>query len=256
MVTAALVVFAANVTVAGRLAMAVLRELRLTVSPPAGAGADKFSVTLCVVPPTIVTLCGEKLTDAVTSTGWLPDIKLVAEALMAVDPMFMPLTVGCVEGVVCPAAMVTLAGETATLEESALASETVTPPAGAADDRVTARAADCPSPTVTPDCRVIDPKVTTVMVAVVSTMFGRAFAWMIAVPTTPLVTGTITLVAFAAMLTVAGTVATDVLLELRLMVNPPAGAGPESVKVRFCVEAVPTVRLLGEKPTLPTTCTG
>jgi hypothetical protein len=151
--------------------------------------------------------------------------------------------------------MLTLAGEMETREASLLVSETTTPPAGAGADSVTAKGADCPSPTAVPDGSMIAPNVTTVMVAVVSTMLGRALAWMVAVPTTPAVTGTLTLVAFGGILTVAGTVATAVLLELRLSVNPPAGAGPERFKVRFWIEAAPMVRLLGEKATLPTTCT-
>jgi len=47
------------------------------------------------------------------------------------------------------------------------------------------------------------------------------------------VTATVAVVAFAAMLTVAGTVAAAVLLELKLTVRPPAGAAPESVRVMF-----------------------
>jgi hypothetical protein len=51
------------------------------------------------------------------------------------------------------------------------------------------------------------------------------------------------------------TVATAVLLELTVNVRPPAGAGPESVRVRFCV--LPT-RMLGDcgvSAMLAATCT-
>ena len=50
---------------------------------------------------------------------------------------------------------------------------------------------------------------------------------MVADPGATPFTGTFTLVEFARNVTVAGTVATPVLLELTLMVNPPAGAGSE-----------------------------
>ena len=43
----------------------------------------------------------------------------------------------------------------------------------------------------------------------------------------------LTLVALAAKLTLAGTVAAPVLLELRFIVKPPAGAGADKFKVRF-----------------------
>ena len=61
------------------------------------------------------------------------------------------------------------------------------------------------------------------------------------------VTATLTLVALAAKFTVAGTVATPVLLELRFMVRPPVGAGADKFKVRFCVAVPVMVRLVGEK---------
>ena len=78
---------------------------------------------------------------------------------------------------------------------------------------------------------------------------------MVAVPGVTLVTATLTVVALAAKVTVAGTVATPVLLELKLMVKPPAGAGADRFKVRFCVAMPVIVRLAGEKLALAATCT-
>src|SRR5689334_12604829 len=78
---------------------------------------------------------------------------------------------------------------------------------------------------------------------------------MTAVPRAMAVTGTGTVVAPAAKLTVAGTPATAALLELKLMVNPLAGAGPERLRVRFWVTKPEIVRLDGEKLMLPVTCT-
>ena len=48
-----------------------------------------------------------------------------AEALMFADPKLTPVTCGCVAGVVCPAAILTLAGDTVTLVVSLLLSVTV-----------------------------------------------------------------------------------------------------------------------------------
>jgi hypothetical protein len=67
---------------------------------------------------------------------------------MVADPIPAPVTWGCVAGVVAPAAIKTLGG-TVTFEVSLLVSVTVTPPAGAVCDRVTAKGVDWqPSPTV------------------------------------------------------------------------------------------------------------
>ena len=64
-----LVAFGAKATVEGTLATPGFVELRVTISPAPGAGADKFSVRFCVCAPFTVKLCGEKLTLAVTCTG-------------------------------------------------------------------------------------------------------------------------------------------------------------------------------------------
>ena len=61
---------------------------------------------------------------------------------MLADPKFTPLTCGCVAGVVCPAAMLTVVGDTVTFVVSLLLSVTVTPPDGAAAGKVTVNAAD------------------------------------------------------------------------------------------------------------------
>jgi hypothetical protein len=57
------------------------------------------------------------------------------------------------------------------------------------------------------------------------------------------------------MLTDAGTVAALLLLELKFMVRPPAGAGADKVSVRFPVPGAVTVEFNGEKLTDATTCT-
>jgi hypothetical protein len=122
----------------------VLLELRLTVSPVAGAGA-RFSVRSCVEPALIVKPpAGEKKllpAIAVTRTWALPGVKPGADAVMLDDPSLMPLTSGCVVGDVFLAAMKIL-DVTVAVELSLLASETVTPPDGAGAGKVTWSATD------------------------------------------------------------------------------------------------------------------
>ena len=72
-------------------------------------------------------------------------------------------------------------------------------------------------------------------------------ASIVVVPNPMPVTGTLTLVVFAAMVTVGGTVATDVLDELRFIIWPPAGAADESTRLRFLAIKPDTVRAAGEK---------
>jgi hypothetical protein len=140
---------------------------------------------------------------------------------------------------------------------SLLVSERNTPPDGAAVPNVTGNGADCPGTTVTLAGRMIPDCVApgTVTLAVAFPKFG-VLAVIVAEPCATPVTGTFTLVAPAANVTVAGSVATPVLLELRLAVNPP-GADPDRFSVRFCTEPALIVRLAGEKKLLPppvTTC--
>jgi hypothetical protein len=71
------------------------------------------------------------------------------------------------------------------------------------------------------------PALTTVTAVVASAMNGVALAWITAEPSETDVTGTFTLVANAGKLTLAGTVATPGVAELRFTVNPDAGAGAE-----------------------------
>jgi hypothetical protein len=125
--------------VAGTVATLVLLELRLTVSPLAGAGV-RFNVRDCAEPATIVRPnTGEKEllpVLAVTWIGALAGVKPGAEAVMLTDPRLMPLTSGCVDGEVFLAAMKTL-DVTVAVEVLLLASEIVTPPVGAGAERLT-----------------------------------------------------------------------------------------------------------------------
>jgi hypothetical protein len=133
---------------------------------------------------------------------------------------------------------------------------TLTPPAGAAAGRVMLKGVTWPIPTVTLEGTMMPPTICTVMLAVVFAMLGREAALMVAEPSATPVTGTVVLVALAAKVTVAGTVATLVLLELRLIVRPPAGAGADRFRVRFCVVVPIIVAIAGEKLMVAVTSTG
>jgi hypothetical protein len=51
------------------VAVAGVPELRLMMTPPAGAAADKVSVRFCVLNPEMIRVSGGKLTVAFTCTG-------------------------------------------------------------------------------------------------------------------------------------------------------------------------------------------
>jgi hypothetical protein len=74
----------------------------------------------------------------------------------------------------------------------------------------------------------------TVTVAVASVKLD-AVARIVAEPAEAPVTGMVTLVALAGIVALGPTVATAELLDVRLNVIPPVGAGPDNVSVRFCV---------------------
>ena len=57
------------------MAAVVAEELKLTVTPPAGAAADKVRVRFCgPEPATMLRLFGVKLTVAFTWTAVVPDV--------------------------------------------------------------------------------------------------------------------------------------------------------------------------------------
>jgi len=71
----ALVAPAANVTVDGTVTTPVLSECKFMVTPPAGAGAESVTETIRAPDPVgMVKIAGEKVSIAVTRTGWLADV--------------------------------------------------------------------------------------------------------------------------------------------------------------------------------------
>ena len=127
----------------------------------------------------------------------------------------MPVTCGCVPGCVCPAEIVTDFGEISTKLLLLVDSVTVTPPAGAAADKVIGNGTDWLCPTVTPDGRLMDPNTDTVTGRVADATFGAVvLAVTVAEPAATPCTRKLGLVVLPAPITtLGGTVATAVLLD-------------------------------------------
>src|ERR1035437_7289814 len=160
-----------KLTVAGTVTALVLLELRLTITPPAGAPADSVSVRFCVPAPLMVRLSGLKTTVAITCTAELAGVYPLAVALMFTAPKLTPVIVGCVPGADWPAAMVTRAGESVTLLVSLLASAMVTR-ATAGDNRVTGKLAVWHTPQLALAGKLISPVIETVTFVVAFAMPG------------------------------------------------------------------------------------
>src|ERR1700730_14666730 len=120
---------------------------------------------------------------------------------MPADPKSRPVTCGCAAGVVRPAGMLTLVGDTVTFEVSALASRTVAPPGGAGVGNVMGNGTDWPSPIVKLAGRIICPKLTTLTFAE-PPLYPGALAKMAVDPTARPVTVNAPVVLPAAIVTV------------------------------------------------------
>ena len=75
-----------KVTFAGTVTALMLLEVRLTITPPAGAPADSVSVRFCVPVPVMVRLSGLKATVAITCTAELAGAYPLPVALMFTAP--------------------------------------------------------------------------------------------------------------------------------------------------------------------------
>ena len=150
------------------------------------------------------------------------------------------MTLGCVAGIVFPAATVAV-DVTVAIDVLLLLSVTVVPPVGAAGFKVTARVCAWPSPGVPFKLSVIVPGGVTVTFAVVAATPAALLAVMVAVPAATPVTVNVAVVCPAVNVADAGTVAMVVSLELRLTVRPPDGAAPDKVSLKVPVPAPPTI---------------
>jgi hypothetical protein len=193
-----------------------------------------------------------KASVPVTCTDWLAGSQPAADAPMFALPKLTPVTVGWVLGEVWPGAIETVVGETVTFVGSLLDNTTWTPAAGAGFDKVTGNEALWLAPTTTPDVRPSDPKITVTLAVALP---PGVVAVIVAGPAETPVTGTLTVVAPCVKLTLAGTVAAPVLLEERLTVSPPDGAGAVKFNARFIVVPAVIVKLFCGKLSGVKTCT-
>ena len=216
--TFTLVLLAGKVTLDGAVATLVSRELMLNVSPPAGAGVERTNVRLFVVAvPVMTRLDGWKLSPDVTDTGWLADPMPEADAVMVATPKLTPVTLGVVAVVVMPCEKKIFAGDIVTFEVSLLVRFTKAPPDGAGAARVTGKFAVSPGASVTLAGKIIGAAPVTVTLAAAEVK-PAALAVIVAEPGATPVTGTLAVVALWLTVTLAGTVATPGLLELRFTV--------------------------------------
>jgi hypothetical protein len=125
---------------------------------------------------------------------------------------------------------------------------TVTPPAGAAADRVTGKARDWPRPTVAVDGSEIEPAFCTVMVAVALEMLtgDDAAAVMVAEPAATGVTLKVAVVAFALMVTEPGSETIPVGAAVRFTVIAE-GAAADKVTVKVRLSGPEKVTVAGER---------
>src|SRR5580700_10057754 len=86
-------------------------------------------------------------------------------------------------------------------------------------------------------------------------MFGNWLALMVTIPGETPVTRMLALVLLAGIMTVAGTVAIAVLLELTLIVRPPGGAASGMVRNRIVILPWVTVPVFGTKLSTSVVCT-
>ena len=153
-----------------------------------------------------------------------------------------PVNCGCDAGWVCPAAMVTVAGAIVATFVLALESVTVAPPAGAGTVNAIGNGTDWPVFTERVEGSVIEPNTDTVTLRLPPVMFGDVvLALIVDEPAATAVTCKPTLVALASMVALAGTVATEGLLEARVIDRPPAGAGAERSRLVLSTPPAPTV---------------
>ena len=177
--------------------------------------------------------------------------KPAAAAVMVAEPKLIPFKLGGTEGCVCPVSTVTVAGTVALLVSLLDSAIVVLVTAGAGSEML--KLADPPGATVTLDTKMA-PEFWMVMLEEAE-VTPVAEAVITVEPGTKPATGTCTVLAPPAISTVAGTLATATLLEPSVTVNPPAGAGPESVSNRFCDEPLGKASVPGVNENVAVTVT-
>lgn len=142
------------VTEDGTVATLGWSELRLTVTPPTGAGAERLNVSRSCFPLVMALLDGEKLSVALTSTVWLADGRPPPVAEMVAVPKLTPHTRGVLAPVIAPAGMKTVSelrfpGPNVTFEGSLLVRVMNVPIGPEGDVKLNGNGTHCPGPTVT-----------------------------------------------------------------------------------------------------------
>lgn len=100
------------------------------------------------------------------------------------------------------------------------------------------------------------PEVTVTVADVPDTFGALVFAEMVAVPAATPVTGTFTVVKPAGIVTLAGAVATPVLLNVRLTTIPPAGAVVDKLRSKFAVPPAGMFTFVAENVSVALTWAG
>jgi hypothetical protein len=242
-----------TVTDAGTRAAGSL-ELKVTTTPPVAAGPLSVTVPVEELPPT--TEAGARPTA--TSTGAVT-VRVVARLTVSKRAVIVTgvfeatgFVVAVKVAVVAPCATVT---DTGTWAAAVLLEVSVTtaPPAGAPRSKVTVPVDAVPPPTETgfmvtllktamgASTVSVAVSLTLLYTAVIVTAVSRATGLVVAVNSA--------VVAPSATVTDAGTWAAAVLLEVRVTIAPPAGAGP--LKVTNPVEDKPPDTITGLTLTLP-----
>lgn len=238
-VKVAVVALVAIVIEAGTVTAELLLE-RFTLRPPAGAGADKVTLQESLPAPVIELLLQEMPVSAGGALSCSANVEVEPFAVavrVAVSEEVIDDTVAAKLALVAFAGTVTDAGTVT--EALLLASPTGKPPVGAAAERVTVQLS-VPALVIVLtlqerllraatglSCTAKEPEAPfalAVTVAVCTDVTALTFAVKLAV------------VAFAATVTVDGTTTAELSLATPTL-NPPVGAGPESVTVQASAPA-------------------
>ena len=250
-VNVAVVAPAATVTLAGTVAADVLLLVKVTTAPLAGAAPVRVTVPVEDVPPTTL----EGLSETEVGTGArtvkvavlvvpLRTAEIVTDVLAVTGVVVMANV-----AVVAPPATVTLTG-TVAADVLLLVKVTTAPPAGAAPVRITVPVEDAPPYGLVGLSETEEGTAgRTVNVAVFVAPFRTPeIVTDVLADTGVVVMEKVAVVAPAATVTLAGTVAADVLLLLKVTTVPPVGAAPLSVTVP--VEDAPPYGLVGLSETV------
>lgn len=154
-------------------------------------------------------------------------------------PTAAPVTCGWLAGCVCPCRTVTLAGEIVSLDVSLLESATTVPPTGAAADKVTGNAIDCPAVTELPTGKAIVPVAPPAPGTVTVTVAGKTLGTLVVAVMTVLpgvspVIRKFTPPEFCEIVIFEGSKSTAGLLDVNATGKPPGGAITESVNCMDC----------------------